>query len=58
MKADEVMREVHEQRDGYVNEHGNDIDAIFSDLRERQQRSKREIVDLADRKKSDEPSEP
>ena len=53
MKTDEVLREVHEHRDGYVKEHGSDIDTVFSDLKERQRHSQRKIVDLAEQKKAE-----
>ena len=45
MYEDEIIAEVWRNRDAYAAQHNNDIARIAADLRKRQQKSGRRIVD-------------
>lgn len=45
--TDEIMAEVRRIRDEYVAAHGNDLDAVYADLKHREATSKRPLADLA-----------
>lgn len=46
MPEDEIIREVRAIRDAYAKKFNYDIDALFRDAKERQERSKRKVVSL------------
>lgn len=50
MWTDPIVEETRKLRDAYAAQFGYDLEAIFRDLREREQRSGRELVSFAPRK--------
>ena len=45
MYKDEIITEVWKNRKAFVEQHNHDLDAMVNDLKLRQDRSKRKIVD-------------
>lgn len=50
MWTDPIVEETRKLRDAYAAQFGYDLEAIFRDLREREQHSGRELVSFAPRK--------
>jgi hypothetical protein len=44
---DEIVEEIHKIRDEYAKSFNYDLDAIFADLRKKQDESGREVVNLS-----------
>lgn len=47
MWKDEIVEEIHQIREAYAKSFNYDLDAIFADLRKKQEESGREIVTLS-----------